>query len=130
MEALIGEMIDLVELSHVEDLIYYDGPLLSVLKDKIGNTYLLYWCDCSDDRKLQRYMLARVSEQTINDLKSNKITIYQSLVECVLDPWVIIFDYNKSRVVFKVELKDVPDSYKPRVDTFLEYQDRVIVGEP
>lgn len=42
-------MMDFFNLRHVSDLMYYDGPLLSVYADEMGFEHLVFWVDQNDD---------------------------------------------------------------------------------
>jgi hypothetical protein len=54
-------------LTHVEDLEYYDGPLLSEFRDSKGDSWLYYWVDLGD--RLSRWLVCRVAPEDLQRLK-------------------------------------------------------------
>ena len=52
------ESFPIADLRRSRDLIYFDGPLLSVYEHTNGEKYLYFWCDA--DEKVNRWMILRI----------------------------------------------------------------------
>lgn len=73
------------ELDFVRDIINYEGPLFSVLKDKENTPYFYYWVDCDD--KYNIWLLVKTSQSVIQDVIDQTLDIRTALlspVECAL----------------------------------------------
>lgn len=76
-----------------EDLIYFDGPLLSLLRDTITNTqWLLTWIDqtTQSDEEYQRWLALETNDLALKELLEDKITMYDFIMNhkdgaCVID---------------------------------------------
>ena len=63
---------------HIEDLLYYDGPLLSVYQENSSTTKVLFlWMDVTDSTNI--WAILNVSEEDILALKTNQITLLKVL---------------------------------------------------
>ena len=135
MERLFGVRVndrDLKGLSKVADLIYFDGPLLSLFTDKFGNSYLFYWVD--SDNISNRWLVFRVTERQIAEYMNRQIPLtelvnnpcggYHYSVDITERP-----DQNlELENVTIVSPNDLPLNYKPRANSFyasepIYYQD-------
>lgn len=69
-------------LTHIVNLIEYDGPILSCLKDGCGGLYLMYWLDA--DEFCNRWLLFEVSMRRLADYLSGHTSLA-----------LLIFGHNK-----------------------------------
>lgn len=109
------------KLTHVRDLVYFDGPLLSVYTNAKNEPFLRYWCDC--DEHQNRWMILRVSSEDIQKLTLRQLALDDVIPAAVKDDYVLFEDVGdeiSSATVRLVLLDDIPDDYKPRERSFLE----------
>ncbi len=113
---LPGKKIRAPELIWNSDLIYFDGPLLSLYKKDDGQDYLVSWIDC-DDRK-HRWAVFPVERETLQMYLNGEITLRSICLEAVN---VVLFDTGKDakRRNF-VELEGFPGDYLPRKTSYLK----------
>jgi hypothetical protein len=98
------------ELTHNKDLFYYDGPLLSIYNDKIGNTYLGVWADILKDCYLYYYCM--VSDTLLENYLMGNIT----LLDCIKESGTYYFqsDSIENEINYKIvgfdnmDEKDLP----------------------
>lgn len=70
-------------LQKEEDLVWYDGPLLSLFRDPAGDAWLLLWVDVEDgEHGWNRWLCVRVSEDRLASYRSGAL----GLCEMILDP--------------------------------------------
>jgi hypothetical protein len=105
----------------VSDLIFFDGPLLSLFENKEGDLYLYYWCDTNDT--LNRWIILRVSIKSIKKYLSKKISL-RDLILNPIDKFLYFVDmdndlnYNHVNLVYPSELTL---SYIPDKDSFYNF---------
>jgi len=112
-------------LEHVQDLLYYDGPLLSQYAHPNGDDYLYYWCDC--DEQSNRWMVLRVSEASILRLVNRFVPLDFVIPGGCRDDFVYIFDTQKDGLVGHVKLvalSKIPEDYVPEPGAYLELAER------
>jgi hypothetical protein len=109
------------ELDKIADLIYFDGPLLSLFKNTRGDQYFFYWCD--NDENANRWLVYRVTDQEVSAYLSKRI----SLRELLLHPSDgLIFsvdiddDLNYNHPLL-VKPNDLPFSYIPSVSSIYKF---------
>lgn len=102
---------------HVEDLLYYDGPLVSIYRSKQDVLYLYVWVDV--DKQFERMLIVELSNPDLDAYKSGKIALHSILVNAKLV--YIAHRNNKGDITELVAVapKDVPQEYMPDVDSFL-----------
>ncbi|RQW69056.1 hypothetical protein EBB56_18585 [Halomonas sp. YLB-10] len=120
MIKLTGEKVPKGNLNHrwVEDILYFDGPILSILKGSTTQDYFYYWCD-ADDRH-NRWMILPVSREQIIEYKSSKITL---LDICKNKKSVTFVDINEElnpKKGIDVSLDSVPDDYLPPEESYFD----------
>jgi hypothetical protein len=70
----LGYSIEFPMLEKIEDLIYYEGPLLSLFKRKDEDIfYFYYWIDM--DKTSNRWLIFEVSQDDITNFKEKNDTI-------------------------------------------------------
>lgn len=106
------------ELEFVEDLIYYDGPLLSHYKNSNEDTWLYYWVSCNSE--CNKWLLIKLdSLQILQDFKDSKI----SLLELIRDHYKELFiqEIDSSLQVRKnieIDYSDLDPSFLPSQDSY------------
>lgn len=122
MRKLIGKRANKSEFSHrwVEDIIYFDGPLLSILKGSTTQDYFYYWCD--SDNRFNRWMCIPVTRKEIINYKSEKISL---LDLCKKRAQLLFVDINsdlKPQKGKKVDFENIPEEYLPPAESFFDQE--------
>lgn len=113
------------DLKKVSDLIYFEGPLLSLFKDRFGNSYFYYWVD--NDEATNRWLVLQVSNEQFKGYIDKKI----SLKEIVSNPVggiiysVDILPIRKKLSYRNVQVtspNEIPDSYIPEDNSYYEFE--------
>ncbi len=105
----------------VADLIFFDGPLLSLFENKHGEFYLYYWCDT--DNIYNRWLIIRVNNMLIRNYLSRKVTL-RELITKPIDGFLYFIDmdddldYSQVNLVYPDQL---PISYVPHSDSFYSF---------
>lgn len=105
------------DYKHIEDLLYYDGPLLSLFEDDAQSKYLYLWIDCND--VFNRWCIIPIDEITYNMLRDQQMTLYNVIVNA---KWLILFNVNhdgKATDGIKIDAVDMPEQYMPSKDSYL-----------
>lgn len=105
------------DYKHIEDLLYYDGPLLSLFEDSAHSKYLYLWVDCNGS--FNRWCIIPINESTCNLLREQQMTLYNVIVDA---NWLILFNVNhdgKATDGIKIDACDMPDEYMPSKDSYL-----------
>lgn len=101
-------------MSHVSDLLYYDGPILSHLTDSRGNHFLQHWCD--DDENHNRWAIMRITEAMILRLRHNVLPLNLVVPDQILDDFVYYIDVDsegRTASSTRVWTEDIPEEYLP-----------------
>ena len=122
LNAMTLEKFPVTGLTHVRDLINFDGPLLSLFRHPNGESYLYYWCDC--DETSNRWMVLRVSETTLLQLTKRLIPLSDAIPSGSRDDYLYFLDVanDGSTKSYLAMPTNIPDSYKPVAGTVLEPQ--------
>ncbi|NDP22609.1 MAG: hypothetical protein GZ091_16230 [Paludibacter sp.] len=100
-------------LYKIDNLIYFDGPLLSFYTNDDGDNYLYYWVDVDDF--CNRWMVFPVELAELNDYLNEKTTLY-SLINRSLTGYVLDLDDNLEAVnTFLIQISDLPEDYLPEI---------------
>ncbi len=67
-----NETFDLNDLKKDKVLVHYDGPLLFVCKNHLGQYYIAYCCDVD----LKEYVIATTTIRSLIDLLENRTTMF------------------------------------------------------
>jgi hypothetical protein len=123
MQDLVGYRLEHfpLNLRDIVDLIYFEGPLLTLFENEYGDSYLYYWCDV--DEQCHRWLIFRVTQKTLRFYVTQKL----SLRELILNP-VDGFLYSleldeelESRQTYLVQPKNLPPKYRPAVDSYYDF---------
>jgi hypothetical protein len=109
----------LPEVKHVEDLEYFEGPLLSEFRSVSGEPYLYYWCDA--DESANRWLVLRVPERSLLQLKARQLTLHGIMTVQGQAAFHIVDLGPDGDVVASsmVLLSELPSEYLPRNDSYL-----------
>lgn len=123
LNAMNLERFPVTGLSHVRDLIHFDGPLLSQYRHANGEHYLYYWCDC--DKAENRWMVLRVAEATILRLVNQLVPLAEVIPSASRDDFVYFLDIHQDQSVraYLSLTTAVPEEYRPEAGKYLEFQD-------
>lgn len=127
---LIGESIPkkqsfLGKLIFVTNVIYFDGPLLSLYKNSFNDNFLVAWVD--GDQKRNRWMTIKVSTCDLYAYINKKISlksIYGKANEFV---FFHTSSSSKQTSIYKVLAENFPKKYYPSEDSF--FDDEIISEE-
>jgi hypothetical protein len=97
------------------DLIYFDGPMLSLFKQDDGQDVLFAWLDC-DERK-NRWCIVPIQRESLRMYLSQEITLRSVFLEA---PNTLVFHTGKDakRRNFLL-LNSLPEDYLPASDSYL-----------
>lgn len=110
-----GKKVRAPDLIWNTDLIYFDGPLLSLYKKDDGQDYFISWIDC-DDRK-NRWAVFPVERDSLHLYLKGEMTLRNVCLEA---PQVVLFDTGMDAKRRNwVELNAFPHDYLPRKTSFL-----------
>jgi len=119
MLELKGDNVKSDLLIRVDDLIYFDGPLLSTYKKEDGSLFLILWVD--NTATDNRWCVIPVEDETLTSFLDKEITL-RDVINKTED--VIFKDlYSEGnelleRQVKKVLVKDIPEEYMPTNESY------------
>lgn len=97
----------------VKDLIYYDGPLLSLFKTQNNLNLLFYWVDVDSD--FNRWLVVKITKTNLQAYLKNKLSLYQILTKPKNNS-IYKVDIDKDLIyhnILKLTPKQIPQSYLP-----------------
>jgi hypothetical protein len=109
-----------LNLRHIVDLIYFEGPLLSVFENEFGDYYLYCWCEV--DNLYNRWLVFRIHRNQLIQYLERKI----NLLELILHPvdglhYLLDLDSDLQVNKFYIVLPDaLPDLYLPEADAYYD----------
>lgn len=107
------------KLKWLVDLIYIEGPLLSLFQHESGDYYLLYWIDCDDCAN--RWMIVRVGLNDILRYIHREISL-RSLLTSTADRFVRIVDLDDKSMPLRspalISCTSLPEEFLPEEDSF------------
>lgn len=112
-------------VTHVKDLIYYDGPLLSHLVDLKGEPYLAYWCDTNE--LYNRWLYFRVPSSKLQEYLENKLALDELMFE---DGQAYVLDVDwkiQPAQCLVVDKSALPDSYFPLPKCYHDAEGALVV---
>ena len=117
-----GHIIDKLPFNHlrpIADLIYFEGPLLSYLRDNGAQHYLYYWCDVDD--QYNRWLIFRVEEQLLRKFLTQQITLRMVILSTDTPTYLVDMD-DESRYdsIIQINSADLPPDYLPEIDTYYD----------
>lgn len=106
-------------LKRVGDLMFYEGPLMSVLKDNAGNAYIQDWVDSNNTSN--RWLLYQININQLSDYINRKTTHF-NLINNPINDIIFIIDKNSQGSIencFVCSPNRLPYEYIP--DTNIEF---------
>ena len=127
METTKGHIVDQLplKLRHIIDLIYFEGPLLSVFKNESDDLYFYYWCDIDTD--YNRWIIFRIIQQDLKEYLLGKISLSNLIVKPV-DGFVYIVDIDDELNFHNVCIakpSELPQSYVPKKDSLYDLETEI-----
>jgi hypothetical protein len=114
-------------LSKISDILYFEGPILSLYSDNNGNLVLARWVDCSESSNF--WILSTIDPETLLSLLKKMSSLLKYYQECTEYLKVEInSDFEIINKTFLVELKksDLPASISFLSETMIEDNSKVI----
>lgn len=111
-----------LNLSHVRDLEYFEGPLMSEFISEDGTSYIHHWCDCDGDNpysnnKVNRWLVFKTTPELIESWENMEVgqnirTVFRGMFA---ENIAYIVDINGSDVVraWQLGIDEIPDTYIP-----------------
>ena len=107
-------------LQWVQDLEYFDGPLVSLFQNRKKHNYLYYCVDT--DSIVNRWMVCRISETSLLRLSARRIPLDQVIPNGLEDDFVYVVDLDnegETQSVLQVMIGAIPEAYTPAEGAFL-----------
>jgi hypothetical protein len=132
MMQLQGEQLNsfpLQDLIKLADLIYYDGPFLSLFRNHEGKNYLYYWCDSNDI--CNRWLVFEIDNRTLNSYLSRSQSLHnviQSATEGSVFSVDIEGDYENHKFLNPrmLSVENIPAEYLPDEESIYEFEPLVV----
>ena len=113
---------DITKMNRLVDLIYENGPLLS-LYQSADDYYLFCWADCDGDNN--RWMIFRVGFESLRSYIYGKQTLLDLLTNNP-DGFVRFADYcgkgSFPTTTQSLPTKDIPKDYLPEEDSYFAFE--------
>ena len=120
MKTLKGAQVDPLEIESfdkVADLIYFEGPLLSLYRDR-GNNILFHWCD--NDETTNRWLSFSVGDKILEEFLKSKVTLFDILTK-PKEGFLYCHDIDQEGHVTAsliVSPHQIPRDYVPSAESF------------
>jgi hypothetical protein len=125
MQTLTGYPLDTfpLQLRGIVDLIYFDGPLLTLFENEYGDYYLYYWCDTDSD--CHRWLIFRVTRPLLRLYVTQQRSL-QELIRKPVDGFLYAIDLDdelQSKNICLIHPNHLPQKYIPGVDSYYDFAD-------
>ncbi len=84
----------ILDFEFLEDIIYYDGPILSLGITEKKEPVLMIWCDRDTEKNFNLYAYVYIREQDFNPFIHGLLSYYQTLSQA---SEIIIFKYDGNK---------------------------------
>jgi hypothetical protein len=125
MKRLSGVKINKLDFIPIKqgDLLYHEGPLLSVFKDALSDNYYFYkWSDCDD--KTHRWLVFKVTFKNLKAFFDKQISIRQLILEQPFSYFLDLDNELEPVNIVLVAVANMPKSYLPeQQDSFFDVHD-------
>ena len=124
MKRLSGVKIEKLDFIPIKqgDLLYHEGPLLSVFKDALSDNYYFYkWSDC--DTKAHRWLVFKVHIKGLKAFFDKKLSIKQLILEQPFSYMLDLDTHLEPINIAVVSASNIPKSYLPEQDSYFDAQD-------
>lgn len=102
----------------VEDIIYHEGPVLSLLKGSTSQDYFYYWVDSSST--VNRWLAIPVSRKTIEEYRNCRISLFDVINRESTIKVVDIDNEFKPKYAWSVTIENVPEDYLPAKNSLFD----------
>ena len=119
MLELKGDNVKSDLLIRVDDLIYFDGPLLSTYKKEDGSLFLILWVD--NTATDNRWCVIPVEDETLTSFLDKEITLRDVINKTENVIFKDLYSEGNElleRKVKKVLVKDIPEEYMPTNESY------------
>ena len=119
MLELKGDNVKSDLLIRVDDLIYFDGPLLSTYKKENGSLFLILWVD--NTATDNRWCVIPVEDETLTSFLDKEITLRDVINKTENVIFKDLYSEGNElleRQVKKVLVKDIPEEYMPTNESY------------
>ncbi|EPP7234489.1 DUF6575 domain-containing protein [Shigella flexneri] len=119
MLELKGDNVKSDLLIRVDDLIYFDGPLLSTYKKEDGSLFLILWVD--NTATDNRWCVIPVEDETLTSFLDKEITLRDVINKTENVIFKDLYSEGNElleRQVKKVLVKDIPEEYMPTNESY------------
>ena len=119
MLELKGDNVKSDLLIRVDDLIYFDGPLLSTYKKEDGSLFLILWVD--NTATDNRWCVIPVEDETLTSFLDKEITLRDVINKTENVIFKDLYSEGNElleREVKKVLVKDIPEEYMPTNESY------------
>jgi len=125
MQTLTGYQLDTfpLQLRGIVDLIYFDGPLLTLFKNKYGDYYLYYCCDTHSD--CHRWLVFRITRQLLRLYITQQRSL-RDLIQQPVDGFLYAIDLDdklQAKNIYLVHPNHLPQKYVPGPDSYYDFAD-------
>ena len=113
---------DFSNFKKIEDLIFFEGPLLSHYVSEKGDDYLFYWVD--RDEKDNRWLVLRVSMANLQKYIGKELSL-RELIENPNDGFLYSVDIDNDLQYHSVKLvqpSTLPEEYLPEEDSYYAFE--------
>lgn len=111
------------KLRKIGDLMYFEGPLMSVYSDSSGNAFIFDWVD--SDEKNNRWLVYQVEKNQLSEYINNKISHFNLLNNPVND-LIFVIDKNPKGEIERSLVcspNKLPYEYLPDTNIKFEVED-------
>ncbi len=120
MKKILGYQIQKLPFNptHIVDLNYFEGPLLSLFESEYGDYYLYYWCDVDDTYNC--WLVFRVKKRSLIEYLERKLTL-RDLVISPIDGIQYLIEMNDDLKVINTYItqpNDLLKSYIPDENSY------------
>lgn len=119
MLELKGDNVKSDLLIRVDDLIYFDGTLLSTYKKEDGSLFLILWVD--NTATDNRWCVIPVEDETLTSFLDKEITLRDVINKTENVIFKDLYSEGNElleRQVKKVLVKDIPEEYMPTNESY------------
>lgn len=119
MLELKGDNVKSDLLIRVDDLIYFDGPLLSTYKKEDGSLFLILWVD--NTATDNRWCVIPVEDETLTSFLDKEITLRDVINKTENVIFKDLYSEGNELLecqVKKVLVKDIPEEYMPTNESY------------